>query len=266
MQEQWEHMETKTIRELCENFHIGPCAARAYVRMTPEEIRKLDSPARHKRRKRIGDAFVNIIYKMMLDGKTDEVIFYYIKQQGITITDNTLWSYIHSISANNFPARPRYYALKQKDLYYPDDVTVIRRNDLLKYLLTVNPKTEKDKTIGMYVEKILQKYPIAAWVMEAFKRFHNILMGDEAERLDEFIAQYSGTKIKSFCDGLKKDIAPVRNAITLEVSSGFVEGNNNKFKLLKRIVYGRSGLVNLEKKCRLAFMSGTDDFRLDSLI
>ena len=101
---------------------------------------------------------------------------------------------------------------------------------------------------------------------KSFKSIHNILMGDEAERLDEFIAQYSGTKIKSFCDGLKKDIAPVRNAITLEVSSGFVEGNNNKFKLLKRIVYGRSGLVNLEKKCRLAFMSGTDDFRLDSLI
>ena len=32
-------------------------------------------------------------------------------------------------------------------------------------------------------------------------------------------------------------------------SSGFVEGNNNKFKLLKRIVYGTIGLVNLAKKC-----------------
>ncbi|WP_368757173.1 transposase, partial [Enterococcus avium] len=37
------------------------------------------------------------------------------------------------------------------------------------------------------------------------------------------------------------------------ISSGFVEGNNNKFKLIKRIVYGRSGLVNLSKKCLLAF-------------
>ena len=266
MQEQWEHMETKTTRELCEHFHIGPRTARAYIRMTPDEIQKLDSPARYKRRKRIGDKFVNIIYKMMRDGKTDEVIFYYIKQKGIAITDNTLWSYIRSISVNNFPARPRYYALKQKDLHYPDDVTVIRRNDLLKYLLTVNPKTEKDEKIGMYVEKILQKYPIAAWVMEAFQSFHSILMGDEVSRLDEFIAQYSDTKIKSFCDGLKKDIAPVKNAISLEVSSGFVEGNNNKFKLLKRVVYGRSGLVNLEKKCKLAFMPDTDDFRLDSLI
>ncbi|MEE1031858.1 MAG: transposase, partial [Ruminococcus sp.] len=43
-------------------------------------------------------------------------------------------------------------------------------------------------------------------------------------------------------------MAPVKNAISHPESSGFVEGNNNKFKLIKRIVYGRSGLVNLSKK------------------
>ncbi|MFR8540855.1 MAG: transposase [Enterocloster sp.] len=59
--------------------------------------------------------------------------------------------------------------------------------------------------------------------------------------------------MESFCNGIKKDITPVKNAISLSVSSGFVEGNNNKFKVLKHIVYGRSGLVNLEKKCKLAF-------------
>lgn len=79
-------------------------------------------------------------------------------------------------------------------------------------------------------------------------------MGDSPDAVDEFITQYSNTKIGSFCEGLKKDIAPIKNAISLEVSSGFVEGNNNKFKLIKRIVYGRRGLVNLEKKCRLAFL------------
>lgn len=42
--------------------------------------------------------------------------------------------------------------------------------------------------------------------------------------------------------------------------------NNNKFKVLKRIVYGRSGLVNLEKKCKLAFLSKSEDFSLSSLL
>ena len=61
------------------------------------------------------------------------------------------------------------------------------------------------------------------------------------------------------------DIVPVKNAISHPESSGFVEGNN-KFKLIKRIVYGRSGLVNLSKKCKLAFMLKDDMFTLSSLI
>ena len=64
----------------------------------------------------------------------------------------------------------------------------------------------------------------------------------------------------------KLNIAPVKNAISLDVSSGFVEGNNNKFKLLKRIVYGRSGLVNLAKKCFLAFRSKDSSLNLFDLI
>ena len=74
------------------------------------------------------------------------------------------------------------------------------------------------------------------------------------------------SEIQAFCNGLKKDIAPVKNAISLSISSGFVEGNNNKFKALKRIVYGRSRLVNLEKKCKLAFLPKRQDFCLSALL
>ena len=77
-------------------------------------------------------------------------------------------------------------------------------------------------------------------------------MGKDETKLDEYLERYSNSEIQAFCNGLKKDIAPIKNAISLSISSGFVEGNNNKFKALKRIVYGRSRLVNLEKKCKLA--------------
>lgn len=91
-------------------------------------------------------------------------------------------------------------------------------------------------------------------------------MGNEPEKLDGFLEKYSNGCLASFCNGIKKDIAPVKNAISHPESSGFVEGNNNKFKLIKRIVYGRSGLVNLEKKCKLAFMSKTGKFNLQDLV
>ena len=104
------------------------------------------------------------------------------------------------------------------------------------------------------------------YVETVFKNFHIIIMGNSPEKIDAFIEQYEESRISTFCNGLKKDIAPVKNAISHPESSGFVEGNNNKFKLIKRIVYGRSGLVNLSKKCKLAFMPKDETFNLCSLI
>ena len=72
-----------------------------------------------------------------------------------------------------------------------------------------------------------------------------MLMGKEESKLDEYLKEYEKSEIQAFCTGIKKDILPVKNAISFSISSGFVEGNNNKFKVFKRIVYGRSGLVNL---------------------
>lgn len=95
--------------------------------------------------------------------------------------------------------------------------------------------------------RIKSQYPVVEKVESMFKEFHALLMGKDEAKLDEYLGKYGASEIESFCNGIKRDITPVKNAISLSVSSGFVEGNNNKFKVLKRIVYGRSGLVNLEK-------------------
>ena len=79
-----------------------------------------------------------------------------------------------------------------------------------------------------------------------------MIFGAVPDNLDVFIELYQDT-VQTFCNGLKKDIAPVKNAISLEINSGFVEGNNNKFKLIKRIVYGKSKLCNLLRRSFLQF-------------
>ena len=132
--------------------------------------------------------------------------------------------------------------------------------------MTCNPKVKKDEKVGMYIDRIKEKYPVVARVESIFKEFHSTIMGNEPDKLEEFLKKFEDSEIKTFCNGIKKDIAPVKNAISYSVSSGFVEGNNNKFKLLKRIVYGRSGLVNLTKKCKLAFLPQNEDFSLSALI
>lgn len=148
----------------------------------------------------------------------------------------------------------------------PPEVLCFRRTDILKYLLTCNSKTQKDNKLVKYIEAIKEKYPITSYVETIFKEFHGIIMGSSPERLDVFLQRYEESSISAFCNGIKRDIAPVKNAISHPESSGFAEGNNNKFKLIKRIVYGRSGLFNLSKKCKLAFMPKDKKLNLCSLL
>lgn len=259
-------MEKKRITAVAEKFGISPPSAKKYINMTEGEIQDLDMPTNYKKRVTIMDDYINIIFKMLRDGIGDDGIYFYILRQGYSGSINSLWEYIKCIEMNNFPERvpmnPKYLLERA----YPDDVIVIKRTALLKYLVTRNPKIKKDEIVEKYISIIKEKYPATLRVEEIFHSFHGVIMGTEPDELDKFIEKYQESEIAAFCNGIRKDIAPVKNAISYPVSSGFVEGNNNKFKLLKRIVYGRSGLVNLTKKCKLAFMPHSEDFSLSSLI
>ena len=54
--------------------------------------------------------------------------------------------------------------------------------------------------------------------------------------------------IFSFADGLEKDIEAVENSVASPLSNGFVEGTNNKLKMVKRTMYGRCSRQLLEAK------------------
>ena len=235
--------------------------------MTKEEIDGLDNPNNYKKRESTMNAWLNVIYKMMVNGCSNETIYFYIKnQEEFHESDHKLADYIYVIGKNNFPDRIPFNIKTTIEWEMPPEVIVINRTDLLKYTLTCNPKTKRDAVIEKYIVLIKENYPVIEKVETMFKEFHALLMGGNVIKLDEYLEKYSESKIQSFCNGIKKDITPVKNAISFSVSSGFVEGNNNKFKVLKRIVYGRSGLVNLEKKCKLAFLSKQQNFSLTALL
>lgn len=260
-------MEKKNIKDIVKKFQIALLTAKKYVGMSESEINSLDLRKNYRKRESTMNDWLNIIFKMMDDGHTNETIYYYIlRQPCFRESERILGEYIYLIGKNNFPDRKPFNAKYLKELVIPPDVIVLKRSEILKYLLTCNPKVKKDEKVGMYINTIKDKYPAATRVESIFKEFHGTIMGNEQGKLEDFLKKYGDSEIKAFCNGIKKDIDPVKNAISFTVSSGFVEGNNNKFKLLKRIVYGRSGLVNLTKKCKLAFLPQSEDFSLSSLI
>lgn len=71
------------------------------------------------------------------------------------------------------------------------------------------------------------------------------------EQLDNWLECSKDSAIKvfqSFAKGLKEDYDAVKNGLTLEVSNGPVEGQNNRLKMLKRQMFGRAGLDLLAKR------------------
>jgi transposase len=57
--------------------------------------------------------------------------------------------------------------------------------------------------------------------------------------------------LRSFATGLKRDYGAVRNGLTLDHSSGAVEGNVNRIKMIKQQMYRRAGFGLLRKRVLL---------------
>ena len=57
--------------------------------MTKEAIAALDHPTNYKKRDSSMNAWLNVIYKMMADGFSNEIIYFYIKHPFMILTANS---------------------------------------------------------------------------------------------------------------------------------------------------------------------------------
>jgi hypothetical protein len=77
----------------------------------------------------------------------------------------------------------------------------------------------------------------------AWAAFAEIMSGLRGDRLDGWIAAVEADDLPglhSFATGVRRDYQAVVNGLTLPYSSGAVEGNVNRIKMLKRQMYGRA--------------------------
>ena len=98
---------------------------------------------------------------------------------------------------------------------------------------------------------IINKYPRVLDILESVRDFRNVFIEKSALLLKQFIDKYSAGDIKSikaFASGLLMDYDAVMNSVSSALSNGFVEGNNNKIKAIKRTMYGRAKIDLLRVK------------------
>lgn len=253
--------------------------------MTDEQVKNLDKPkplTTHSK----SDEIVNIVYKMMLDGRSNNEIRRYLEEH-TNATYSVINHCIYAVAYNNFPTEKKGHGYERR----ADGSIAISRSAIFKYLLSLNPRTNdpgsskcKDGKVGWWLKLLEKKYPVISLFRTVASEFYSVITGEEPEKVDEFIEKYGSegkSKDKSsnnekthaqkilegFCKGLKQDIEAVKNSIIYkDVSSGPVEGCNNKVKLIKRRGYGRNNLENLGKKCILGFADGIPGFSFKILV
>ncbi len=87
------------------------------------------------------------------------------------------------------------------------------------------------------------------------RTFAVMMTGRHGDRLDAWITAVEGdtlTPLDGFARNLRRGLDAVRHGLTLPHSSGPVEGNINRLKMLKRQMFGRASLDLLRKRVLLA--------------
>ncbi|MFZ5989815.1 MAG: transposase [Bacillota bacterium] len=165
---------------------------------------------------------------------------------------------IREMGYNGSASTVRHYITdwKRRRKYYYDrsrkggrNTETIERKDIFKLLY--HP-VEAVKSISQeQFESICNEYP-------CFEKTHNIIWGfrdivttKNVGALDKWMdkaKELNIPEIDSFICGLERDLDAVRNAVKYEYNNGLAEGNINKLKVIKRIMYGRCSFETLRTK------------------
>jgi transposase len=109
---------------------------------------------------------------------------------------------------------------------------------------------------GAVLERLMEHCPDLVTARRLICGFAELVCGRQGETaLQSWLAEVTGSglgPLVSFASGLRKDLAAVIAAVTLPWSSGVIEGQNTRIKLIKRMMYGRAGVDLLRKRVLLA--------------
>jgi transposase len=112
--------------------------------------------------------------------------------------------------------------------------------------LTDDERTDLDRLCGLC--------PDLASIRDLAHGFTDLVRTRGGEHLTDWVRraeQSTITEIRSFAAGLRKDWAAVTAGLTTTWSSGAVEGNVNRIKMLKRQMYGRANPDLLRRRVLL---------------
>ncbi|WP_329409235.1 transposase [Nocardia vinacea] len=119
----------------------------------------------------------------------------------------------------------------------------------------MKPSADLTDDEKQHLQQILHRSDTLTTVNKLVSDFAGMVRERRGRHLDTWIADATNsgiTHLSSFATGLLNDYDAVRNGLTLEWSSGAVEGNVNRIKMIKRTMYGRANFDLLRLRVLLA--------------
>jgi len=114
--------------------------------------------------------------------------------------------------------------------------------------LVVADAGEIDDTARKFVDALLAGAPDLVPVILLARQFRAMVREKQADKLDQWLMAAQTTLLAGFAGGLQRDLAAVRAGLSLPWSTGPVEGQINRLKMLKRQMYGRAGIDLLRQR------------------
>lgn len=114
-------------------------------------------------------------------------------------------------------------------------------------MMTTN-RNNLTRTDAVIVANIEKSVPALATARTLLDRFQTMIRKRNISDLSPWISDAKSSLIASFGNGVSKDSDAIRNAIEQPWSSGQVEGQINKLKMVKRQMYGRAKIDLLQAR------------------
>lgn len=217
-------------------------------RVTVSKYSKMDVPP-----KRSFHPFYNyseyqdIIDKGFSEGKAITSIFTKMAEAGFKGSRDGFYKQYREYPMRTNPGKktlsPKHQLISARKI-----LRFLRLDDLSK----IKNTTDRDVMIALLGKnKILEK------LRHLMLSFKDLILGRDDSLLEDWIkrtVELGKTQLKTFVNGLMRDIPAVRNAINTSWSNGQVEGQVNRRKSIKRQMYGRAGLELLRRKVILGMV------------
>jgi hypothetical protein len=236
------HNEGCSVAEISRRLGKSGATVKKYLTGEPEILCRTN-------KKGIVSQYTGFIIQCIIDGMTQTEIANELRSQGYNNTDSNARRFIRNIASSYQLELKKHIGSKRSKKTKTGSTNskfdYITRAGIFQYLWMNGELTSKNR------KYIWDKYPVLYELERCIKEFRDIFTMKNMPKLYLFIEKNSALPIKeisTFASGLDKDIDAVENAVASDLSNGFVEGTNNKLKMVKRTMYGRCGKELLAAK------------------